>query len=322
LHIYDAFGERRISQISSLDVEKWWAAMQVKLKPKSNPDAPDELYAPSSLNGILTTLGRVFHHAQKHQLITVNPCDAVDRIKMDHTEVEFYDPHEIAALLDYLDLTPPYGLIVRFACKTGLRPGELEALRIGDIKHVNFQRGHVEVVRQRQHTTKRGWKEKRTKTSAANRKVPLPPSLLSELRDHLAQHPHHDDPDALLWPGRDKGGDIRHNLTPEGADRRLNYNKALRCEGVYRSHVVPALEALGLRKLPWYSFRHFYASWSAAQGYQIETVAKRLGHSNLQIMYKHYLHLFSDHDDMSRLDALDTVAPVQRIPSLGVRGVV
>lgn len=255
----------------------------------------------------------MFKYAVRHSLIERSPSAGIRRMEKPHHEVSFYTPREIATLLDELSLTPPYDLLVRFACKTGLRPGELEALRVGDIKHINFTRGHVQVRRQRQHTTKGGWVEKRLKTTAARREVLLSPSLLGELRDYLSRHPHNDDPEAYLWPGRDKGGNAHHRTTAEGVDRRISFDKPHRCEGVYRSHILRALRERGLQEREWYAFRHFYASACAAQGYDIHTVAKLMGHANISLTYTTYMHFFPSHQDMSRLDALDAATPAPRI---------
>lgn len=310
LHIFPAFGNRPIAGISSMDVEEWWAEAQRRTK------ANGDRYSVSTTNGWLTALGKVFKYAKRHGLIEVNPVTGIRRLKADHREVEFYTPQQVATLLDELSLTPPYDLIVRFACMTGLRPGELEALRIGDIRHFNFQRGHVRVRTQRQRTTARGWKEKRPKSAAANRDVPLSGALLARLRDYLSTHPHNDDAEAYLWPGRTKGGNAEHRLNPDGTDRRITFEKPMVHGGVYRSHVLPAIEARGLPELPWYSFRHYYASACAAAGYDIHTVAKWMGHENIQLTYKTYMHLFSADHDMSRLDALDAIAPLQPPRSL------
>ena len=124
---------------------------------------------------------------------------------------------------------PVYALVVRFAAYTGLRPGELEALRIRDI---NFMHRHVEVRRQVQFAPREGWSYITPKSAAGSRDAPLPGSLLLALHGHIDQHPHRGDADALLWPGRRKGG-------APGQRAPLSYD-------------VP--------------FRHFYASACAAAG--------------------------------------------------------
>lgn len=55
----------------------------------------------------------------------------------------------------------------------------------------------------------------------------------------------------------------------------------------------------------------------AAEGYDIHTVAKLMGHANISLTYSTYMHLFPNHQDMSRLDALETVAPAPRIARIG-----
>ncbi|WP_404435903.1 hypothetical protein [Microbacterium aerolatum] len=40
-------------------------------------------------------------------------------------------------------------------------------------------------------------------------------------------------------------------------------------------------------------------------------------HSNINLTYSTYVHLFADHHDMDRLDALGAVAPTARIVRIG-----
>jgi integrase len=87
---------------------------------------------------------------------------------------------------------------VRFAVYTGLRAGELAALRIRD---VNFLRRHVEVRRTVQ-GTRGGWSFGTPKSARSARDVPLSRELLVELAACLEQHPHRLQPDAALWLGR------------------------------------------------------------------------------------------------------------------------
>ncbi|WP_425562924.1 tyrosine-type recombinase/integrase [Microbacterium gilvum] len=66
----------------------------------------------------------------------------------------------------------------------------------------------------------------------------------------------------------------------------------------------------------WHDLRHFYASACASAGIPIERVAKYMGHADIDTMYEHYLHLFSDGHtgDVARLAAVASrsVAPSRR----------
>lgn len=223
------------------------------------------------MRGVYVALSKALKYAQKHQLITVNPCGAVERPRVVRVEVEFHTPGEIAALAEWLEDVAPYGLIERFAAYTGLRPGELEALRIRDI---NFLRRHVAVRRQAQYIPREGLNCFSLKSERANRDVPLAPILLLTLREHIDQHPYRNDPDALLWPGR-----------RSGPSRALSYEVPPRHESIHGGHVRPAMEEPGIRPLVWYAFRHFYASPMAAAGYTIHDLARWMGHENIQLTY-------------------------------------
>lgn len=299
LHIYPTFGERRITAITSLDVEKWAADMRTKIAPKTGRP-----YAASSVRHAMIALSKVFKYAQRHRLITANPCLGIEKPKLVREEPVFLTPDQVATLTQRLDSTPPYGLVVRFAAYTGLRPGELEALRIRDI---NFLRRQVEVRRQAQRTPGGRWDYITPKSARAVRDVPLTASLLASLREHIDTHPYRGDPDALLWPRRKKGGH-GENRAP------LSYDVPLRHESVYRGHMQPALEALNIPIVRWYDLRHFYASACAAAGYDIHTVARWMGHANINLTYSTYMHLFSGMHDMDRLDALSGAQPACPLP--------
>ncbi|MFH8248965.1 tyrosine-type recombinase/integrase [Microbacterium sp. B2969] len=132
------------------------------------------------------------------------------------------------------------------------------------------------------------------------------------VREHIAQHPYRGDPDALLWPGRRKGG-------APGQRAPLSYDHPFRHESVYKSYVLPAMVAAGVEPAVWYAFRHYFASACAAGGYSIHDVAKWMGYANINVTYSTYMHLFTDHQDMAGLDAIASAAPARPIPTLIAR---
>jgi integrase len=129
----------------------------------------------------------------------------VDKPRADTTEAHFLSPAEVERLATVLDANPPYGLMVRLAADTGLRAGEMAALRVRDIDLL-----HKEVrVHQNMTHTSTGYVIDTPKTANSRREVPiLVDSLLAELEDHLARHPSRSNPDAGLWPGKVKGHPI------------------------------------------------------------------------------------------------------------------
>lgn len=307
LHIYPTFGERRINSISSMDIEGWLADMQTKVSAQTG-----RTLAPASVLGAYVALSKAFGYAMKHRMIAVNPCAVVDKPRLRHEEPVFLSPDQVAAVAAELDAHAPYGLIVRFAAYTGLRAGELAALRIRDI---NFLRRHVEVRRTLQRV-KGGWAIGSPKSARSTRDVPLSRDLLAELAAYVEQHPHRLNRDAALWPGRIPGGH---------GDRRapLDYDRQFDVASVYRHYFKPALKRLDIPDVRWHDLRHFYASACAAAGIEIRKVSRWMGHANINTTDSIYTHLFNGgHDaDMDALDAVSArisdVRPVARLDRLG-----
>ncbi|MFH8248966.1 tyrosine-type recombinase/integrase [Microbacterium sp. B2969] len=132
LHIYPAFGDRRINTITSLDVEAWMA----DLENKTSEHTGQPLSA-STRRGIVIALSKAFRYALKHRLISANPCAVIDKPTVVREEPVFLTPGQMGGILTVLEEREPvYALVARFAAYTGLRPGELEALRIRDINHL------------------------------------------------------------------------------------------------------------------------------------------------------------------------------------------
>ena len=303
LYIYPTFGERRINFITSMEIERWLADMQTRIAPRTG-----ERYSSASVHGAYVALSKVFAYALKHRLIAVNPCTVVDKPRIERSEQVFLAPEEVAAVAAELDASHPYGLIVRFAAYTGLRAGELAALRVRD---VNLMRRHVEVRRTVQRA-KGGWVVGTPKSARSVRDVPLPGFLVQELSEYLAAHPHRADPSAALWPGRLQGG--------HGDSRnRVDWSRPFDVSSVYRYYFKPTLAKLGFRSARWHDLRHFYASACAAQGIDIRKVSRWMGHANINTTDSIYTHLFngSATEDMDRLDSLAARPAPSRIARIG-----
>jgi integrase len=237
----------------------------------------------------------VFKYALQLRLISADSCAPVRIPKVEHHELTFLTPEQVAAMVERLDATAPEALIVLTAAYTGLRAGELEGLRIGDV-NLFVRHPYVRVQRQARFTPGVGWEYIAPKSSNPIRNVPLNSVLVERLREHLAQHPSPANPAAPFWPERRRGG---HGKTRGALDYGIHFNHC----NLYRMHFLPVLEELGIPPVQWHDLRHFYASACAAASIPIERAAKYMGHANISTMYKHYLHLFVDSnaDDMDRL---------------------
>jgi integrase len=181
---------------------------------------------------------------------------------------------------------------------TGLRAGELAALRIRDI---NLLHGVVEVRRTVHRRTGHGWVYTSPKSARGVREVPLTPALLVEMRSWLAAHPAATDPDASLWPGTrntGKGGVPDWNAVFDINNIGKRYFRPMMRSGALLSAGISTATR-------WHDLRHTYASIMAAAGVDVRLVSQWMGHSSISVTEKTYTHLFrQDYTDvMARVGA-------------------
>jgi len=210
----------------------------------------------------------VFEVALEAGAIKANPASGVRLPRAAKTEMLFLTPEQVEALAE--SIVPPYGTLIRFAAYTGLRAGEIGAVRVG---RLDLLRGSVEVVESLSDVGGR-LQFGATKTYA-RRHVPLPPFLRDELGRYLAGRPA--DAEALVFTAP-KGGPLRHNL-------------------FYRNKYKPALPGAGLPDgLRFHDLRHTYAAFCIASTADPYAVMRRMGHSSITVTYDTYGHLFPERD--------------------------
>ena len=206
--------------------------------------------------------------AVEGRAIKANPCDGVRLGRSERQEMVFLTLAEVHALADAMRLGA-YGLLVRFVALTGLRAGEVGALRVG---RLDLVRGRVDVVESVAEVRGHGLVYGPTKTYE-RRSVPVPRALCEELGAHLATRPA--DPGAFVFaaPG---GGALRHR-------------------NFYDRHFRPGVRRAGLpERTRSRDLRHTCAALltNAEPPAHPLAVTKRLGHSSITVTYDTYGHLF------------------------------
>lgn len=171
-------------------------------------------------------------------------------------------------------------LLVALAVATGMRRGELCALRWKD---VDFEAGKLQVERSLEQT-KNGTRFKSPKTRHGRRRISLPAYMVSELRSHwrtlqeqrLALGLGKDDQEALVFRRPDGSPLLPNSVTTEW--RRL-------------------VAGLKLPKVPFHALRHTHASQLIASGMDVLSISRRIGHASPSITLNVYGHLFNTTDD-------------------------
>jgi len=195
----------------------------------------------------------------------------------------------IVAALPLIDNAARWRPLLLTAIFTGLRSSELRGLRWEDI---DLKRGELHV---RQRADRYG-QIGRPKSEAGERTVPLPPMLISALREHrLACGKNSLD---LVFANSRSGIEHRNTIVDHG------FHPTQVAAGVADRDGRAKYKGL-------HALRHFYASWCinrrADGGLELplKVVQARLGHASIQMTADTYGHLFPRGDDGAELAAAE-----------------
>jgi integrase len=269
-HLLPTFGRRKVASITHEVVQDYISGL-----------AASGL-APGTVRSIYTALRLAIGAGVKAWLVKINPCSGIDLPRPRRRKPVFLTAEQVGALADAI--TPRYRVLIYTAAYTGLRWGELGALRVRDVKLGRLEVN--EALKEVDGELSFG----PTKTHA-NRAVSLPAFLRDMLAEHLAGRPA--DPAALFFTGPD-GGPLRHS-------------------GFYRRHFKPAVRAAlppEVHRLRFHDLRHTCVALLIAAGAQTKAIQARLGHSTSQMTLDVYGHLLPSLDDdlAATLDATHAAA--------------
>lgn len=242
--ILPSIGDVPLADVSQETVERWWSQMPL--------DRPT--YAAHGYQ----VLRAILRSARKRRLISDVPSiDGAGRTKRSR-ELRLLEPAELDRLA--AELPARYRLLPLLAARCALRYGEVTALRTRD---VDLRRGVVKVARGVTRT--RGEWHVSTPKNGRPRTVPLAPSLVPKVRDHVNDLA----PDDLLFP----------------APRRDGFMHAPEFNRMFRR----AAEAIGRPDIHVHDLRHFGATWFAMTGATLAEIMQFAGHTTASaaLLYQH-----------------------------------
>jgi integrase len=229
--------------------------------------------APGTIRTRFNNVRSVFKAAQRDRVIGTDPTQGVTLPRIRRTEHAMRIPSldEVGLILGVAD--PWFRPFVALCAFAGLRLGEAAALKIGD---VNFLGRQLTVVRQVQRAGG-SQVEIRAPKYGSERVLFIPDGLVSLLSAHVAAYP--PGPDGWLFTV--PSGDPPHQNT-------VGYwwRKTLR---------DAAVSGIKLHDL-----RHYFASGLIAEGCDVVTVQRALGHSKPTTTLNTYAHLWPTADDRTR----------------------
>jgi integrase len=253
-----------------------------------------------TVRNIRDVLRLVLALAVKSGALKANPVTDIEVARTARHEMVFLDPDQIMALAAEItappqryrkderrrDGYPEYGLLVRFAAFTGLRAGEIVALRV---KCLDLMRRSVDVNASGSEAY--GQLQIVATKTYERRSVPIPRSLIDELAHQVAGR----EPDEFVWQSP-QGGPFRHG----------NW---------FKRHFKPALIQAGLPpNTRFHDLRHSYAAMLIGQGAHPRAIMERMGHSTITVTLDTYGHLLPK-IDAALDDAIDHVYQASSPPA-------
>lgn len=281
LHILPTLGERAVGRLHPVDVQGCYR----HLAAEGRRDGKRGGLHPRTIGHVHRVLHKALADAVRLQIVGRNVAAAVQpppvpRRRIDAPTVESI--HQVFAAVA--------GTLVehetRFTAYTGIRQGELVALRWADL---DLEAGTARIERAMTRVPHRGIVETPTKSHASDRLVPLAAPLVAALRTHRAMQAQHRLNVGAAWEDLDL-------VFPSSIGTPQDPRNVLR-------RFQAALAEAGYPRMRWHDLRHCCASLMLSAGIPLAVVSELLGHSSIQITKDTYGHITADakHDAVRRL---------------------
>lgn len=257
-HIAPVWGVVELADVHHDDVQAWVAGID---------------RSPATTRKAFYVLSQALDYAVRSGRLGRNPADGVSLPRPQASERRYLTHQQVEALA--CEVPDRWALLVRFLAYTGLRWGEVAALRVRD---VHLDRRRVTVARSV--TPIHGRLTFGPTKGHERREVPVPGFLAAGL-SAMVQGKGIDD---LVLTGA-HGGTLR--------------------AGTFQTRVLtPAAARVGLQGLHPHELRHTAASLAIAAGADVKVVQSMLGHKSATMTLDLYGHLFPDRLDVVA-DALE-----------------
>ena len=273
LYLLPAFGAFRLSQIT-----------RAMVKELLSEKASGGRLSRGSLRLMLCTLGGIFSHAIDDELVANNPATKLGKFTntgKPNRQATALTRREANRLLQATkEYCPQYYALFLTALRSGLRRGELVALRWGDIQFGDCEDDSNRHILVQHNYVQGGFTSPKGKR---NRRVDLSKQLRREL---LASR------DTRLFAAFQAGQtSIAEDLVfPSQAGTVLDP------ANLVRRYFLPCVEKAGLRRIRFHDLRHTFGSLLIQDGAPLPYVKEQMGHSSIQITVDVYGHLIPGAD--------------------------
>jgi integrase len=240
-----------LSRLTPMAIDEWLIKMQQKK------------LSPATVHQAFRVLREALHQAVIWSLIPRSPAELVKAPRVPAKEMRVWDEEQVRLFLAEAKRSSRYYALYLLAILTGLRRGELLALRWQDVDWI-FRRLSVKqtLVRMKREVIVR-----EPKSPKSRRTVALPPVALEELKLLRKRQPGTE----LIFCQEDGKPIHAHNLTQRDF------------KGVIERAKVP--------RIRFHDLRHCHATLLLRQGVNPKVVSEQLGHSRVSLTLDLYSHI-------------------------------
>jgi integrase len=248
-HVLPYWREWRLRDIGKLDVQQFVA------------DKFRQQLGWQTVRNSWTLLSGILETAVEYGYLTMNPARGVKFPQHAARKAPaIIAGDDFAKLLNEVD--EPYRTMVELIAATGLRIGELLAVRW---RALDLEVGTLTV----RESVYEG-KFQRPKTHKSRRTIPLRPHAITSLKEHRDRSTRKGDDD-LVFPNK-SGEPLRESKLLERV-------------------LQPAAERAGLGRVTWHQFRHIHSSLLNDLRVPVKIAQEQLGHASIQTTLNIYTHV-------------------------------
>ena len=235
-------------------------------------------------------ISTVMTQAEKEMLVQYNPAHRATPPKIERTEVDSFQPEELARIMECLDEEPiKWRTITHLLIVTGCRRGEIMGLRWDAI---DWEGKQLRIDRALLYTPTSGIYEDTTKTGET-RFIKIPEETVQLLRLYRAYF------DGLRLKNGDRWIESGYVFTRDDGGIMNPDNVTQWLSGFARKHDLPPIHP--------HKFRHTMASLLICNGTDALTVSKRLGHSKVSTTTDIYSHAIKQADERAAESIADVI---------------
>ena len=292
LYILPTFKGVRIDRLNTAILQDWKQDMEQRLALKGKR----EKLSLRTKQHIYDCFNAMLNYAFKMEYLPRNPLKVVGNfvdVSSVKKEMQYYTAQEFKRFIGaareiaevrettHRDLSEwDYYVFFNIAFYTGLRKGEIHALKWSDLTAT-----HLSVKRSVKQIRKGEDRETPPKNKSSYRSLQMPLQLIQVLDEHKKRQ-------ATL-----KGFSDDFRVCGGGAhirDGTINHRNELYAE------------TAGLPRIRLHDFRHSHVSVLANEGINIQEIARRLGHSKIEMTWNTYSHLYPREEERA-VDILNRI---------------